>query len=148
MRQIVCLRCDSALEIGIRGYQPNELDAYLGEFQINVNQRQQELLYLFQDQSKELRITGEIELAVDEIQYLAQNAEELVGRLFWQETTSRRGRGSDLVLRRKYARMAFALEQRLRTVVPVFRDDLKRPRHLAEIAISLPRWLQSRPHWF
>src|SRR5213593_4110287 len=51
-------------------YQQDEWPAWFGEFQISLNKEPRELLPLFQDQSKELRIAAEFTLSGEEQTYL------------------------------------------------------------------------------
>src|SRR5437773_5436872 len=67
------------------GYQPNEWQSWFGEFQISLNQRQGELLPLFQDRSRSLEVAAEIKLAPDEVEYLRQEAASLLKVQAWKE---------------------------------------------------------------
>ena len=60
------------------GYQPNEWQNWFGEFQITLNQRQGELLPLFQDRSQPLEVAVDIVLAPSEVEYLRREAQSLL----------------------------------------------------------------------
>jgi len=65
------------------GYQPNEWQQWFGEFQINFN-RPEELLPLFQDRSKDIRIQAEFQLTPDEKTYIKSNGRDLTRQEVWQ----------------------------------------------------------------
>jgi ABC-type nitrate/sulfonate/bicarbonate transport system ATPase subunit len=67
------------------GYQPNEWHSWFGEFQINFNQRPEDLLRLFQDPGRDLLITASFDLATSERDYLRANGTELVRAAAWRE---------------------------------------------------------------
>jgi hypothetical protein len=64
------------------GYQANEWQHWMGEFQINFNTRNDAVL-LCNDPSSELRITCEFSLHSEERKYILENAEELVRESVW-----------------------------------------------------------------
>ena len=74
------------------GYQPNELNSWLGEFQLNLDQRPKELTRLLQDPDRELEISAEISFAAAEIEYLRANAAELASSAAWRQVAPREGR--------------------------------------------------------
>src|SRR6266498_3961331 len=65
------------------GYQPNEVDRWFGEFQIEIKQGERDLLALFQDKKKPVHIRVEIELSTAEREYLKRNARRLVQAQAW-----------------------------------------------------------------
>lgn len=67
------------------GYQANEWHHWMGEFQINFNNRN-DMVLLCNDPSLELRITCEFSLHSEERKYLEANAEELVRQSVWHST--------------------------------------------------------------
>lgn len=75
------------------GYQLNEWQQWMGEFQINVS-RPDEVRKLFGNPERDLRISATIELAEEEIEYLRRNAEEVLTPLVWARTLGRAYSGS------------------------------------------------------
>src|SRR5258708_5053891 len=67
------------------GYQPNEWHSWFGEFQINFNQRPDELLKLFQDPTRELRISASFSFSKEERAYIEGNARDLLRTSAWRE---------------------------------------------------------------
>lgn len=66
------------------GYQQNEWQQWMGEFQIQLSNRSADFLTMFNDRSKELRISCEFKLADEERTYISVNAEELLRELTWR----------------------------------------------------------------
>jgi hypothetical protein len=66
------------------GYQPNEIDQWFGEFQININTRQPELLALFRDKNVPVRIYIEIYLTEKEKEFIKSQLFNLLKPLVWQ----------------------------------------------------------------
>jgi ABC-type branched-subunit amino acid transport system ATPase component len=67
------------------GYLQNEWHQWMGEFQINFNNRN-DLVLLCNDPSVELRITCEISLHSEEREFIRLNGEELVRQSVWRST--------------------------------------------------------------
>lgn len=65
------------------GYQANEWQQWMGEFQINLADRSS-FGSMFNDPKKELRIRCEFRLAEDERRYITSNAEELLRERIWR----------------------------------------------------------------
>jgi predicted ATPase len=65
------------------GYQANEWQQWMGEFQINLADRSS-FAAMFNDAQKELRIQCEFRLAEDERRYITLNAEELLRERIWR----------------------------------------------------------------
>jgi len=71
------------------GYQTDEYLQWFGEFSINI-QDTEALKRLFRDHGKPIEISGTIEFAKSEIEFIREHAEELVQALAWQEVTGQR----------------------------------------------------------
>src|SRR5437899_12023995 len=67
------------------GYQPNEWQSWFGEFQININQRQSDLLSLFQDRRTALEVSADIVLAPAEVEFLRREAAAMLKDQAWKE---------------------------------------------------------------
>lgn len=66
------------------GYQANEWQQWMGEFQINLSSRASEYTSLFYDPANEMRITCHFKLADEERAFVADNAEELLSDYIWR----------------------------------------------------------------
>nr|WP_161627114.1 AAA family ATPase [Pseudomonas sp. P818] len=66
------------------GYQPNEWQQWMGEFQINLTNRSSDFASIFNDASKELRISCDIRLSDAERKYITENADELLREKIWR----------------------------------------------------------------
>lgn len=66
------------------GYQQNEWQQWLGEFQINFTQDPSAFWSIMQDKTKPLVIRGDFTLHSDEKQYLQDHAHELVRQSVWR----------------------------------------------------------------
>lgn len=67
------------------GYQANEWQQWMGEFQINLaNRSSAAFASMFNDSGRELRVRCEFRLAEAERRYIASNAEELLRERIWR----------------------------------------------------------------
>lgn len=73
------------LKSAYAGYNPNEWHHWMGEFQINFQQRPQDLARLLQDPDRDLRITGTFTFAEAELAYIRDNAMTLLTDAAWRE---------------------------------------------------------------
>ncbi len=64
------------------GYQQNEWQQWFGEFQIDV-QKEAQLLKMFHDRSREIRVSARFILSSDEIDYLRANCLDLCKQILW-----------------------------------------------------------------
>ena len=67
------------------GYQQNEWHHWMGEFQIAFQQRSSEVVGLLQDPSREMRVSATFTFAQEELDYLRQNARDLLRAQVWRE---------------------------------------------------------------
>jgi hypothetical protein len=67
------------------GYQANEWHQWMGEFQINFNQRPDELLRLFQDRSRGLLISASFSFSAEELDYVRTKATDMLRTAAWRE---------------------------------------------------------------
>jgi hypothetical protein len=88
------------------GYQQEEWRNWFGEFQINLNRRE-DLTRIFRDAARPVSIAATFALADEETQYLQDNAAALIEPLAWQEVA---GRDFDM---RTYGSPALATELRV-----------------------------------
>lgn len=66
------------------GYQANEWQQWMGEFQINLSSRSADFLPIFNDRNKELRISCEFKLHDAERRYISDNALDLLREKVWR----------------------------------------------------------------
>lgn len=66
------------------GYQPNEVQQWMGEFQIKLTNKPSDFLSMFNDLNRELRIRCEFRLSAAESKYISENADELLREGIWQ----------------------------------------------------------------
>jgi len=119
-------------------YQQDEWQTWFGEFQISLNKEPRELLPLFQDQSKELRIAAEFTLSGEEQTYLLSNANQLVHEKNWREIASQAGKGrntSALTLAAHQRTYGQDVEAKTKEELPEVLEALKRPSQIAALKI-------------
>jgi predicted ATPase len=66
------------------GYQQNEWQQWMGEFQIQLSNRSSDFTSIFNDPTKELRILCDFRLASDERTYISSNADALLTEVVWR----------------------------------------------------------------
>jgi predicted ATPase len=66
------------------GYQANEWQQWMGEFQISLTNRSSDFALMFNDPLKELRITCDFRLAPEERHYIQSHADELLREKIWR----------------------------------------------------------------
>ena len=66
------------------GYQANEWQQWMGEFQIAISNRSSDFQSMFNDAAKELRITCDFKLAPEERLYLLTNAADVLKEYIWR----------------------------------------------------------------
>jgi energy-coupling factor transporter ATP-binding protein EcfA2 len=67
------------------GYQQNEWQHWFNEFQINLDQRQPEILGLLQNKEKPLHIAINIDLSTEEKDFLRENLSDLIRPAIWSQ---------------------------------------------------------------
>jgi predicted ATPase len=66
------------------GYQANEWQQWMGEFQISLTNRSSDFASMFNDSSQELRISCDFRISEPERSYISNNAEELLREKIWR----------------------------------------------------------------
>lgn len=66
------------------GYQANEWQQWMGEFQISLTNRSSDFVSMFNDPALELRISCDFRLAEDERKYITANADGLLREKIWR----------------------------------------------------------------
>ena len=120
------------------GYSPNEWESWFGEFQINLDRSQPELLNLFRDRSQRVRIRVEISLQDEEKRFLNDNTESLLRPMIWERVSGapegRRGRQLPAAAQiRTHGRQ---IEKQMAREVQVIRRDLTKNHYLGELVIE------------
>ena len=130
------------------GYQPNEWQSWFGEFQINLNQRQGELLPLFQDRSRPLEVAVDIVLAPSEVKYLRREAESLLKDQAWKdvvpEAANWRYIGATPLAAQLRAHQP-EVERHTQKAMPEFLADLEKQIHCASLTIHPDGAIKTAP---
>lgn len=66
------------------GYQANEWQQWMGEFQISLSNRASDFAQMMNDVTRELRVSCDFRLATDERSYIQANADELLRDKIWR----------------------------------------------------------------
>jgi predicted ATPase len=66
------------------GYQANEWQQWMGEFQISLTNRSSDFVSMFNSPSRELRITCDFRLSESERRYINDHADELIREKIWR----------------------------------------------------------------
>ncbi|MGN6229229.1 MAG: AAA family ATPase [Dyella sp.] len=66
------------------GYQANEWQQWMGEFQINLSSRSSDFLPIFNDKSRQIIISCDFKLHPDEASFISENAKELLREKIWR----------------------------------------------------------------
>jgi predicted ATPase len=66
------------------GYQQNEWQQWMGEFQIQLSNRSSDFSSMFNDATRELRISCDFRLSNDERTYISINADQLLSDYVWR----------------------------------------------------------------
>lgn len=66
------------------GYQANEWQQWMGEFQISLTNRSSDFVAIFNDPTRELRISCDFRLAEEERRYITANADGLLREKIWR----------------------------------------------------------------
>lgn len=129
------------------GYQPNEWQQWMSEFQINLNRRQDELLGLLQDKTKPLRICVTISLSDVERQWLCDSVESVSWEMAWQlavpdsEPSYFRPRPLAAKLRQHEAEV----EKKAKAEAPKLLKELEQDLHTGEFVIRPDGNIHIRP---
>ncbi len=67
------------------GYQQNELQLWMGEFQINAQNVEHGFIKIFNDKSKAMTISCVLTLSESEKEYIKQNSERLLKNMLWKQ---------------------------------------------------------------
>lgn len=72
------------LKSAYAGYQPNELNSWFSEYQINLQKKDEKFKRLFRDPQQPATICATVALADSERQYLIDNADDLLRNIAWR----------------------------------------------------------------
>ena len=110
------------------GYQQNEWQQWMGEFQIQISNRSSDFTSMFNDPSRELRIACDFVLHPDERDYINRNSDELLRETVWRTILPEAYQYGG------YRTAAFAAQFRDKEDEVRGRIKKLRPRLLAELA--------------
>lgn len=74
------------------GYQPNEYQQWWGEFNIRLDRPGKDILQIFGDPGRPLRIRATFEMTPSELEFLRSSAEDLIRARMWEAIAPGRGR--------------------------------------------------------
>jgi len=120
------------------GYQPNEWQSWFGEFQINLNQRQGELLPLFQNRRRPLEVAVDINLAAGEVEYLRREALSLLRDQAWKDVVPEAASWRYISAAPLAAQLRAhqpEVDSHAQEAMPEFLAELERPSHHASLTI-------------
>ncbi len=118
------------------GYQPNEIQTFFSEFQINAGNLGLEIQKLFNDQSKPLHISIDFMLSDEEKEYIKENANELISEVVWKSIFPEAFNYGFYAATRYSAQIRERqpeVDQRVNEIMGTFLSELTRPTLLGEI---------------
>jgi hypothetical protein len=129
------------------GYQPDEWMQWFGEFQIDLNRRE-DLARLFRDSAKPVRISAHIELAPVEKEYINTQAEAVLEPFVWQNVTGQRfdvANFSRAAIATQYREHGAEVETQLRQRSEELRAALALPYYELALTINTSPRLEIQP---
>jgi len=118
------------------GYQQNEFQQWLGEFQLNQNDPNF-ILKVLRDEKTELVIKCEIELHPDERSYLAERAEKIIEDHNWKMVAPELGNGGGRLVAPLAAQFRLKAEEVIRRTkeqTEAFKEALHQPLQIGKIS--------------
>ena len=124
------------LKSGYGGYQPNEWQTWMSEFQIDLNRKGKDLSVLLQDKSAPLLVRAEIAVTESEKKYLIANAEDLLRERAWDEVAPSHGRRAILSVAASERVHNPVVEAKVAQELPVLLAELQQATFVGEINID------------
>jgi predicted ATPase len=118
------------------GYQPNEWQTWMSEFQINLARKDSDLRVLLQNKREPLRVRAEIAITDSEREYLRSNAEDLLTMLAWGEVALQQGRRNVLSVAASERVHDPAVEERVQRELPKLLRELEQQQFVGEVQID------------
>lgn len=121
------------------GYQPNEWQQWLGEFQINFQRNPQQMASLLRDRSKISVIQAGIELSPDEISFIRERLGSMLEDVVWKTIVPGlndpwlRARGALAAELRSHKP---SVDQRVKALLPIVTNQLASPIQLGCLKIE------------
>jgi predicted ATPase len=115
------------------GYQANEWQQWMGEFQISLTNRSSDFASMFNDSAKELRIACNFRLAPEERLYIQNHADELLRERIWRTILPEAYQWGG------YRMAMFATQFREREAEVATRAESEYPQLMTELAAPLVR---------
>jgi predicted ATPase len=127
------------LKSAYAGYQPNEIDNWFNEFQINLNRLDSDLSPVFRDPNAPLSVSATVTLDESEIDYIKRNAEEVLRSHLWKAHSQQVVDPYMANRSRLAAELGPAgqqVEVRVKELLPKLEADLQKKSHLAKVTLS------------
>jgi len=118
------------------GYQPNEWQTWMSEFQINLNRKGSDLSVLLQDKNAPLLVRAEVLVTENERAYLKANAEDLLRERAWDEVAPNQGRRAVLSVAASERVHNPIVEARVTQELPVLLAELQQATFVGEVNID------------
>jgi predicted ATPase len=118
------------------GYQPNEWQTWMSEFQINLSRKGSDLSVLLQEKNVPLRVRAEVIVTAGEREYLKANAEELLRERAWDEIAPKHGPRSVLSVAASERVHNPVVEARVAEELPRLLEELEQTAFVGEINID------------
>jgi len=118
------------------GYQQNEVQQFLGEFQINPARLEKDIIKLFNNKSKPLKISALISLSDEEKSYISVHARELLSEVIWRSMIPEAfnyGFYSTVQYSAQFRDRQPEVDARLEIELPVLQRDLAAGNAIAEL---------------
>jgi energy-coupling factor transporter ATP-binding protein EcfA2 len=131
------------------GYQANEVQHFFNEFQINPANLGRDIIKLFNDVNRELRIQAAFSLADEEKAYLNTNADELLSELVWRSLIPEAfnyGFYTAVQYSAQFRDRLPEVQARVATMRPEFMEELNRPAFVAELTANRQHLNIGRSH--
>jgi predicted ATPase len=118
------------------GYQPNEWQTWMSEFQIDLNRKGSALSVLLQDKSAPLLVRAVVGVTDGERSYLQSNAEELLRARAWEAVAPNQGRRVSLSVAASERVHNPVVEARVAEELPALLSELQQQTFVGEVRID------------
>jgi predicted ATPase len=121
------------------GYQANEVHHFFAEFQINPARIGVDIIKLFNDKNKEMRVQAAFSLSDEEKAYINANAHELLSELVWRSLIPEAfnyGFYTAVQYSSQFRDRLPEVQARVSDMMPTFREELSRPVFIGELTAN------------
>lgn len=129
------------------GYQQNEWQHWLGEFQINVNARGEDLLKIFNDPTKPLSIECLFEVSDEEKSFIIHNSANLLSEAIWRlilPEAFQFGAFRAAMFSSHFRDRAPEVQRRVAEQMPLLNNELAQPHIIGAVSIQPGQQLSIR----